>query len=210
MMCSRKLGAFTLRLFDRNNSDSDLDELFDEALRERPAMILLEDLDRAFPRTGEAKSQISLQHLLNALDGVATGEGIVVVATANEPTALDPAILRRPGRFDRVVQFLNPNAALRAQYLQWMNPAFTRDDLQGPVAESDGFSFAQLRESFVLAAQLSPDIAVEITGEQLLGGIKTLRHTFLQGSKRTTCAGFAERAEPGLPVTAATSGDVEL
>ena len=33
---------------------------------------------------------------------------IIVVATANDPTCLDPAILKRPGRFDRVVQFRNP------------------------------------------------------------------------------------------------------
>jgi SpoVK/Ycf46/Vps4 family AAA+-type ATPase len=59
-------------------------------------MVLLEDLDRAFPKTGETKSRISLQALLNCLDGVGTGEGIVVVATANEPTILDPAILRGP------------------------------------------------------------------------------------------------------------------
>lgn len=29
-------------------------------------------------------------------DGVASGEGIITVATANETTALDPAILKRP------------------------------------------------------------------------------------------------------------------
>ena len=192
MMCSRKLGAFTIRLFDRNSTDSDLEELFDTALRERPAMILLEDIDRAFPRTGESRTQISLQHLLNCLDGVATGEGIVVVATANEPTALDPAILRRPGRFDRVVCFPNPNATLRGKYFQWMNAAFTEVELLRPIAESTGFSFAQLRECFVLAAQLSTHPDFEVTGEQLLNGIRTLRHTFVQSSKHSNSAGFAE------------------
>jgi len=202
MMCSRQLGAFTFRLFDRNISDYDLDELFDEALTERPAMILLEDLDRAFPRAGESRTQISLQHLLNCLDGVATGEGIVVIATANEPTALDPAILRRPGRFDRVIHFANPTAALRGQYFRWLHPAFSEDELQQPVEESKGFSFAQLRESFVLAAQFSSAPDIPMTGEHLLHGIRTLRHTFVQGARRSNSAGFAESlpSDPGARI----------
>ncbi len=122
MMSSRGLTAYTMRLFTDQLDDSDLDSLFDLAVKNRPSMVLLEDLDRAFPKTGETKSRISLQALLNALDGVGTGEGIVVVATANEPTILDPAILRRPGRFDRVVHFPNPSAELRQQYLQQLNP----------------------------------------------------------------------------------------
>jgi ATPase family associated with various cellular activities (AAA) len=105
MMTSRGLTAHTLRLFDSNTDDSSLDALFNQALQERPAMIVLEDLDRAFPKTGETKSRVSLQQLLNCLDGVGTGEGIIVVATANEQTILDSAILRRPGRFDRVIHF---------------------------------------------------------------------------------------------------------
>src|ERR1017187_5056807 len=121
MMTSRGLTAYAMRLFDSQVDDSDLDRLFELAVKNRPSMVLLEDLDRAFPKTGETKSRISLQQLLNNLDGVGTGEGIVVVATANEPTILDPAILRRPGRFDRVVHFPNPSAALRQQYLQQLN-----------------------------------------------------------------------------------------
>ena len=72
-------------------------------------MVVLEDLDRALPKIGETKSRVSLQQLLNCLDGVGTGEGIIVVATANEPTILDSAVLRRPGRFDRVIHFADPD-----------------------------------------------------------------------------------------------------
>src|ERR1035441_2928463 len=92
MMTSRGLTAYTTRLFDSQVDDSDLDRLFELAVKNRPSMVLLEDLDRAFPRTGESKSRVSLQQLLNNLDGVGTGEGVIVVATANEPTILDPAI----------------------------------------------------------------------------------------------------------------------
>ena len=41
----------------------------------------------------------SLSELLNALDGVASAEGIIVIMTTNYPESLDPA-LTRPGRID--------------------------------------------------------------------------------------------------------------
>jgi hypothetical protein len=56
--------------------DGDLDALFEKALRHRPSLVLLEDLDRAFPTTGETRSNVSIQQLLDCLDGVATGEGL--------------------------------------------------------------------------------------------------------------------------------------
>jgi len=146
MMTSRGLSAYTLRLFDPHADDSDLEAVFERAAKHRPSIVLLEDLDRAFPRTGESKSSLSLQALLNCLDGVGTPEGIVVIATANEPSVLDPAILKRPGRFDRVVHFPNPCAQLRRDYFLKMHPRLDRQGLAPVVAESDGMSFAQRRE----------------------------------------------------------------
>jgi hypothetical protein len=196
MMCSRSLGAFTIRLFDHETGDANLDQLFDDALRERPAMILFEDLDRAFPREGEPGSRVSLQHLLNCLDGVSSGDGIVVVATANDPATLDPAILRRPGRFDRVVHFPNPNSELRCRYLQSMSPELTLDTFQEAAEESKGFSFAQLREAVVLAAQYAFESEAELTEQYLLGGIRTLRHTMVQSSMYSNAAGFGYETNP--------------
>jgi SpoVK/Ycf46/Vps4 family AAA+-type ATPase len=112
MMTSRGLTAHTFRLVDSSTDDSSLDALFNQALTERPATIVLEDLDRAIPKVGATKNRVSLQLPLNCLDGVGTGEGIIVVATANEPTILDAAILRRPGRFDRVIHFPDPGFEL--------------------------------------------------------------------------------------------------
>jgi ATP-dependent 26S proteasome regulatory subunit len=78
-------------------------ELFETAARNKPGLIILKDPDRA------------LQHLLNRLDGVSPYEGVIV--TANKPASLDPAILKRPGRFCRIVSFPDPDAACRRAYL---------------------------------------------------------------------------------------------
>jgi ATP-dependent 26S proteasome regulatory subunit len=158
-------------------------------------MVLLEDLDRAFPKTGETKSRISLQALLNALDGVGTGEGIVVVATANEPTILDPAILRRPGRFDRVVHFPNPSAELRQQYLQQLNPSLPPRHLKMAVEVAEGLSFAQLREVHIIAGQRVFERKGDIGEGDLLIAIHALRQSNLTASRNGTAAGFLSRDE---------------
>ena len=194
MMTSRGLSAFSMRLFEPQTTDVDLEYLFEEALSERPAMIIFEDLDRAFPRNGESQCRVSLQALLNALDGVATGEGVVIVATANEPAALDPAILRRPGRFDRVVRFANPNRCLREQFLSKMKLNLDRAALSQAVANSRGSSFAQLRETVILAAQFADERKAEVEGADLLRGVDVLRETMVRGSAFSNHAGFVPAA----------------
>lgn len=195
MMSSRDLNAYTLRVFDPTTDDRDLDELFERAHRDRPAIILFEDIDRAFPKTGESRAKISLQHLLNSLDGVASLEGIVVVATANEPAVLDPAILRRPGRFDRLVHFPNPNDALRLEYFRKMNTGLAIDSLRGSIKLSNGLSFAQLKEAYVLSGQLAFERGEEVTADDLMVAIRSLRQGMIDSSRHTTAAGFSVSGE---------------
>jgi chaperone BCS1 len=106
---------YTLDLSEVEEKSSDVHQLFERAAANTPALVILEDLDRAFPTEGKQTRErtVSFQTLLNCLDGVGTQDGVIVVATANDPTCLDPAILKRPGRFDRVVHFRNPDAELR-------------------------------------------------------------------------------------------------
>ena len=96
---------------------------------------------------------MSFQTLLNCLDGVGTQDGIIVVATANDPTCLDAAILKRPGRFDRVVQFRNPDADLRRDYYRRLSPILVGEQFEIAIEKTEGFSFAQLRETYILGAQ---------------------------------------------------------
>ena len=52
------------------------------------------------------KKGISLSGLLNAIDGVASHEGRILIMTTNKPENLDPALIR-PGRVDLQVAFTN-------------------------------------------------------------------------------------------------------
>lgn len=131
--------------------------MFEKAAANTPVLVILEDLDRAFHTEGERTQErtVSLQTLLNCLDGVGTQDGVIVVATASDPTCLDPAILKRPGRFDRVVHFRNPDADLRREYYQRLSPILAVEQFEVATEKTEGFSFTQLRETYILGAQSS-------------------------------------------------------
>ncbi|KAI1205937.1 P-loop containing nucleoside triphosphate hydrolase protein [Annulohypoxylon truncatum] len=68
----------------------------------------ISDLAKALKQEGDAdrKTGISLSGLLNAIDGVASHEGRVLIMTTNTPEQLDEALIR-PGRVDLQVAFAN-------------------------------------------------------------------------------------------------------
>jgi hypothetical protein len=193
MLSRRRMRGLTLNFFSQDVDDNDLQKMFERAAECAPSMVVLEDIDRAFPKNQAAgsRSKISMQQLLNCLDGICTKDGVVVVATANEPTALDPAILRRPGRFDRVVLLPNPIAQLRLQYLRKLNCLFAESDLKAAIDLADGFSFAQMREVYILAGQRAFDRQTEIEPDGILNAVRTLRRGFAEVKERQAAAGFA-------------------
>ena len=157
------------------NNES-LSGFFEEAARNAPSLLIFEDLDRAFVVKDDQRPRITLQHFLNCLDGVGTQDGLIVVATANDPSMLDAAILKRPGRFDRVIAFRPPDADLRVHYLHRLTRGkLTVQELRSAALEADEFSFAQLRESYIMAGQLAFDSRSPISMERLRKGIGAVR-----------------------------------
>lgn len=79
------------------------------------SILLLEDVDTlaavkdADRDADGAARRITIGGLLNALDGVATPHGLIVVMTTNRPDVLDPAMVR-PGRIDLVEEVALPDA----------------------------------------------------------------------------------------------------
>jgi len=197
MLSAKTLNGCTINLFAADTDDGDLTKLFDYAADNAPSLIVLEDLDRAFPRAGGVRTNVSLQALLNCLDGIATHYGVIVVATANEPTVLDPAILRRPGRFDRVVEFPNPNEACRAQYFQRLQANIQPGEVPRLIDESCGLSFAQLREAYILAGQRAFEKNQEIAAEDLQVALQVLRGSMSAVSDRPHKLGFNVHSRTG-------------
>jgi AAA+ superfamily predicted ATPase len=189
---------YTLDLSDSEEKSADVLRLFERAAENTPALVILEDLDRAFPTEGKRTQErtVSFQTLLNCLDGVGSHDGVIVVATANDPTCLDPAILKRPGRFDRVVQFPNPDPDLRREYYQRLSPALTGDEFEIAIEQTEGFSFAQLRETYILGAQSAFEHGRDIGVVDVIEAID-LQAAGAQDLKTSVAApGFVRHTEP--------------
>jgi hypothetical protein len=188
---------YTLDLSNMEEKSADVVRLFEKAAENTPALIILEDLDRAFPTEGKRTQErtVSFQTLLNCLDGVGSQDGVIVVATANDPTCLDAAILKRPGRFDRVVQFRNPDADLRRQYYQRLSPVLAGDQFEIAIEQTEGFSFAQLRETYILGAQSAFEHGRDIGVADVIEAIEVQAAGAQDLKTSVAASGFVRHAE---------------
>ncbi len=189
--------AYTLDLSDAEEKSGSVLQMFEKAAENTPALIILEDLDRCFPGEGKRTKEraVSFQTLLNALDGVGTLPGVITVATANDPLCLDPAILKRPGRFDRVVHFKNPDANLRREYYRRLSPILNGDQFELAIENTKGFSFAQLRETYILGAQSAFEHGGEITVDDVVEAIELQANGALDVKASVPSPGFVNHPE---------------
>jgi transitional endoplasmic reticulum ATPase len=100
-------------------SEAHLRKIFEEAARQAPSIIFLDEIDAIAPRrenaVGDVEKRVVAQ-LLALMDGLAQRKHVMVIAATNLPNALDPA-LRRPGRFDREIAIPIPDRDGRREIL---------------------------------------------------------------------------------------------
>jgi ATP-dependent 26S proteasome regulatory subunit len=84
---------------------------------------------------------------------------------------LDSSILKRPGRFDRVVRFSDPDTDLRRQYFRRLNPILCGEQFETAIKKTQGMSFAQLREVYILGAQCAFEHGQEIAAADVIEAI---------------------------------------
>jgi transitional endoplasmic reticulum ATPase len=86
-------------------SEAKLRAAFEDAYKNAPAIIFIDEIDALAPRRetaeGEVERRVTAQ-LLALMDGMIDRGQVIVLAASNLPNALDHA-LRRPGRFDREI-----------------------------------------------------------------------------------------------------------
>jgi len=196
-----RIKPYTLDVSDFENRSSELVQMFMKASVHTPALVILEDLDRAFPTEGKRTRErnVSFQTLLNCLDWVATQDGVVVVATANDPTCLDPAILKRPGRFDRVVHFRSPDADLRREYYRRLNPILSGEEFESAIHKTEGSSFAQLRETYILGAQSAFERGREVSVADVIEAVELQAAGADELRSSRAVPGFAHKPERFVP-----------
>ena len=101
-------------------SEERLREKFDEAQKNAPSVLFIDELDSIAPRreevTGEVERRVVAQ-LLTLMDGLSDRGQVIVIAATNREEAIDPA-LRRGGRFDREIEIGVPDRIGRKEILQ--------------------------------------------------------------------------------------------
>ncbi len=105
----------------------------------RRVICLFEDIDSIINRYGE-------ESLLSFLDGESNTNHVLHIATTNYPEKLDPRIVNRPRRFDRVIKIGMPSEVMRRIYLAEKLKIEDQDELTRYVKGTEGFSFAGLAE----------------------------------------------------------------
>jgi transitional endoplasmic reticulum ATPase len=130
-------------------SESNLRRAFEEAEKNAPSIIFIDELDAIAPKRekthGEVERRIVSQ-LLTLMDGLKQRAHVIVMAATNRPNSIDPA-LRRFGRFDREVDIGIPDATGRLEVLRihTKNMKLADDvELEKIAAESHGFVGADL------------------------------------------------------------------
>lgn len=109
-------------------SDSDSSSSDDSSDDERSSKRKNRKKRRSRRREGRSRNgvvaveTISLSGLLNAIDGVASHEGRVLIMTTNKPESLDEALIR-PGRVDMQVGFMNASSTQASELFHRMYEA---------------------------------------------------------------------------------------
>ncbi|MCC6178712.1 MAG: CDC48 family AAA ATPase [Chloroflexi bacterium] len=130
-------------------SEGRLREVFEQAQREAPAIIFLDEIDAIAPKranvVGDVEKRVVAQ-LLTLMDGLVSRGQVTVIGATNMPDLVDPA-LRRPGRFDREIAVNAPSPTGRLQILRIHSRGFPMDedvDLERLAEITHGFTGADL------------------------------------------------------------------
>jgi SpoVK/Ycf46/Vps4 family AAA+-type ATPase len=113
-----------------------------------PIVAIMEDLDQLLYEN-------NVSEVLNLLDGIEnTSHNVVYLATTNRIEALQQNIKNRPSRFDKKILFDFPNLESRKLYLKHISDLNKskrkkKIDLDLWAKQSEGFSFAHLKELFI-------------------------------------------------------------
>ncbi len=194
--------------------------LFEEAKKNSPAIIFIDELD-SIGRTrgtglggGHDEREQTLNQILAEMDGFSGHEAVIVLGATNRPDVLDPALLR-PGRFDRHVVLELPDRNDRVAILKVHSrkvPLADDVDLEQISAGTPGFSGADVKnlvnEAAMLAArdkatQVSMKYFDEARDKLIMGTVRTLaiqpeeQHRLaVHESGHTLVAYFLPNADP--------------
>jgi AAA+ superfamily predicted ATPase len=155
-------------------SERNIHELFEIARRNAPCVVFLDEVDAI----GQKRSQLrhtpmrsAVNQLLLELDDVSgNNEGVFLLAATNHPWDVDSA-LRRPGRFDRTLLVLPPDASAREGVFRYhlKDRPVAGIDLAKLAKSTDGYSGADIAHICETAAERALMDSVRLGEPRMIG-----------------------------------------
>lgn len=101
-------------------SESNLRKAFEEAEKNSPSIIFIDELDSIAPKREKTQGEVErriVSQLLTLMDGLKARSHVIVIGATNRPNSIDSA-LRRFGRFDREIDIGVPDEVGRLEVLR--------------------------------------------------------------------------------------------
>ena len=162
-------------------------KLFEAARKEAPSIVFIDEIDavgRQRSAMGGGERDSTLNQLLVEMDGFSSKDNVVVFAASNRLDILDKA-LKRPGRFDRMIEFSLPNLEERAEIYNIHLRNIKTEDPHGVISKkisplSTNFSGADImnvcNEAAIIAARQNKTtvqmVDFEKAIERVIGGLE--------------------------------------
>ena len=130
-------------------SESNLRKAFEEAEKNAPAIIFMDEIDSIAPKRDKTNGEVErriVSQLLTLMDGLKGRSNVVVIGATNRPNTIDPA-LRRFGRFDREIDIGPPDENGRLEIFRIHTRNMKLDDDVDPemiAKETHGFVGADI------------------------------------------------------------------
>jgi len=130
-------------------SESNLRKAFEEAEKNSPAIIFIDEIDSIAPKRDKANGEVErriVSQLLTLMDGLKGRANVVVIGATNRPNSIDAA-LRRFGRFDREIDIGVPDENGRLEIFRIHTRNMKLDDDVDPeqiANETHGFVGADM------------------------------------------------------------------
>jgi len=130
-------------------SESNLRKAFEEAEKNSPAIIFIDEIDSIAPKREKTQGEVErriVSQLLTLMDGLKSRAHVIVMGATNRPNSIDPA-LRRFGRFDREIDISIPDAIGRMEILRIHTKNMKLEDsvdLESIASETHGYVGADL------------------------------------------------------------------
>jgi len=202
-------------------SEGHLRRCFEEAAKQQPAIIWIDEVDVIAPKRDKANGEVEkriVSQLLTLMDGITASTNVMVVAATSKPNVIDGA-LRRFGRFSREIEIVTPDENGRHEILQikTKNMQLADDvDLAAIARDTHGYSggdLAQLALEAGLACVRGQLDKIDIDADELdmkvMRAIRIRQVDMLEAMSKTNPSSLREKAVEVPDTTWADVGGLE-